>query len=251
MAAARALVTRQRERRDQGPSVESAGGRPREGKNHLEPSRGLRRAELGRRRFPGRSCPLPAAPRVPSTSPLTLAPSRLLGKPGRSRTFRWGASWGRGGRAGAAGAPGCRRWPAWAQLGTRRWRRRAWPWGRGSRAAGGLKAAAEAAATGYEPGRGADRPRGRRGAGRRRCRRDPGATCWRSAAAAIPGGPGRRHPLTWPRARPEEEPEAAAPSYGLAGLPPGVLRPAPRGSRSGGAAARWPLGSPWDGSCYK
>ena len=203
--------------------------------------RGLRPAGPGGRRSPGRSCPLlAAAQRAPRPRLIPGCRARRHG----SRTFRWGArSWGRGG--GGEGGPGL---PALWALAAGRPGRSSGRGGGGERgpgdAAGGPRAAA--AAAGCQPGRGADRPRGRRGAGRRRRRRDPGATCWRSAAAAIPGDPGRRHPPAWPRggaggrgaalsARPAGPPVPPGPRA-LRGA--GVRPPAPRGSASRGAAAR-------------
>ncbi|KAM7154815.1 uncharacterized protein WM277_011726 [Molossus nigricans] len=126
-AGAAALAPHPRERPDQGPSLESAGGRPREGRTAANPLGGCGArgsaggAFLGEVSPPGRR---PAPPHAPDP-----APGRLLGKR-PERTFRWGASGGRGGRSGW---PGMRTRPAWVQLGKRR---RQW------QAAGGPKAAA-------------------------------------------------------------------------------------------------------------
>lgn len=237
-AAAVALVTRPRERRDQGPSLESAGGRPREGKSHLEPARGLRRAGLGRRCFPGRSCPLPVAasgspphaprPRLPpgfwkngagaelsvgervgggEGGPGPRAPRDVAaGRPGRS------SGRGGGGERGPGDAAGGRRAGRVGALAT--------PAGGGAPGGGG------AAGTPGPPAGGA---------------RPPPSLGAPAAATHRPGC-----------ARPEEEPEAAAPSAGPGRPFPRILRPAPRGSRSRGAAPRRPRAdASWGGSCYK
>lgn len=216
-AAALALVTRQRERGDQGPSLGSAGGRHKQGKNHSSPPGGCGRRGRAGGALPGEvapSWPPLSSPPDPGSSPaagLDAAGAELSvgervggGEGGPGLPAPWALAAGRPGYSSGRGGGGER--------------------GPGD-AAGGPRAAAAAAAR-CEPGRGADRPRGRRGAGRRRRRRDPGATCWRSAAAAIPRGPGSRHPPAWPRGarRRSQRPRRCA--LGPAGPPaPGDRRP--------------------------
>lgn len=140
--AALALVTRQPERQDQGPCLESAGGGKGKGKTTSSPlggcgSRGRQEA-LSREKLPP---PRRRRP-VPSARPPTPSHSRSLCHTQPEPNFPLGSELGAGrarrGGPGAAGALRAGRGPAWALLRTRRRRRRrARPRGRGGRAEGG------------------------------------------------------------------------------------------------------------------
>lgn len=182
------------------------GGGRGKGKASSEPSgaaaRGARREAPSREKLPppgGRPRRAQRAPRPP------LLPGACAGAAGAN--FPLGSELGAGrARRGGPGLPA-----PWAQLRTRRRRRRARPRGRGGRRRGASRVGALTAPAGG----GAPR--------RRRRRRDPGATCWRRAAAAIPGGPGRRYPPAWPRGAPRRSRRPrAAPSARPAGLAPGT-----------------------------
>lgn len=222
-------VTRQRERGTASVSWIRRGGTS---KGKPLDSPGLRPA--GPQRSPGRRLP-PAAPLSSPPDP-GLIPGRRARRR-RSRTFRWGASWGRGRAGRGRRRPGARRGPAWVQLRTRRRRRRARPRGRGRAGRGRRRRRRQGAAGSgrWTAPAGGGAPDGGGAAGtlghllaERGRRHPPGA---RAAATHRPGraapGGGARGRGAAPSARPAHPPPGP-PSLPGAGIP----TPVPRGPAS-------------------